>query len=217
MSRPASTQPFSLLYPILDATLETRDTLAISIKALAAAGCRLVQLRAKELSSGELLRWAEIAVNAARGRGCEIIINDRADVALVAHARGVHVGQDDLSVAGARRVLGNDAIVGVSTHTIEQARAADSMEVDYVAIGPAYATDSKADADAPLGPDYIRQVRDVVQKPLVAIGGITLERAPELLSTGVDAVAVISALKNGPSLEGEAKKWLALEDSPNDR
>ena len=208
MRRPA---PFSRLYPILDATLETRDTLAPSIQALAAAGCRLVQLRAKELSSRELLQWAELAVEAARPSGIDVIINDRADVALLSHAAGVHLGQDDLSVTGARRVLGNDAIIGMSTHNFDQARVADETDVDYIAIGPAYATASKTNADTPLGPDYIREVRDAVQKPLVAIGGITLTRAPELLATGVDAVAVISALKQTTSLEQEARTWLALK------
>jgi thiamine-phosphate pyrophosphorylase len=210
LPRPA---PFSLLYPILDAAFETRDNVAVAVRALAAAGCRLVQLRAKELSSRELLEWAEIAVEAARPSGTHIIVNDRADVALIAGASGVHVGQDDLSVASVRRVLGDDAIVGVSTHNLEQARAADGLDVDYVAIGPAFATRTKARADPTLGPDGIRRVRDVVGKPLVAIGGITHENARELLATGVDGLAVISALKTDAGLENEARRWLALHAS----
>ena len=207
--------PFSLLYPILDAALETQDAIPASIGALGRAGCRLVQLRAKEMSAREFLRWAELAVEAARPSGIDIIINDRADVALLSEASGVHVGQDDLSVAGARRVLGDDAIIGLSTHTIEQAKCADGMAVDYVAIGPVYATESKVSAGALLGVDYVENVRDVVQKPLVAIGGITIERAPELIAAGIDGLAVISALKHatmsGTDLQEEAKRWLALK------
>lgn len=210
MSRGA---PFSLLYPILDAALETQESIPSSIDALARAGCRLVQLRAKDLSTREFLAWAETAVEASRASDIAFIINDRADVALLSGASGVHVGEDDLSVAGARRVLGDDAIIGLSTHTIEQAKRADRMAVDYVAIGPVYATESKASAGAPLGVDYVENVRDIVQKPLVAIGGITLDHAPELLAAGIDGLAVISALKNATSLEEEARRWLALENS----
>jgi thiamine-phosphate pyrophosphorylase len=198
----------SILYPILDASDETEDSVAASVAALARAGCRLVQLRAKALSAREFSRWAELAVASGRESGIDVLVNDRADVALLAGARGVHVGQDDLSVAAVRRVLGADAIVGLSTHDLDQARAADALDVDYVAIGPAYATTSKVSADRPLGPDGIREVRAFVSKPLVAIGGITLERAPEILATGVDAVAVISALRIGANLEEEAKKWM---------
>lgn len=210
MSRGA---PFSLLYPILDAALETQESIPSAIDALARAGCRLVQLRAKDLSTREFLAWAETAVEASRASDIALIINDRADVALLSGASGVHVGEDDLSVAGARRVLGDDAIIGLSTHTIEQAKRADRMAVDYVAIGPVYATESKASAGAPLGVDYVETVRDIVQKPLVAIGGITLDHAPELLAAGIDGLAVISALKNATSLEEEARRWLALENS----
>jgi len=163
------------------------------------------------LSARDFLRWAELAVETAGRAGVGVIINDRADVALLSRSTGVHVGQEDISVAGARRVLGGDAIIGLSTHNVEQARLAAHLDVDYVAVGPAYATESKASADPPLGPSGIRQVREVVDKPLVAIGGITLDRAPEIVATGVDGVAVISALKKATNLEQEAKKWLALE------
>lgn len=207
-----SRAPFSRLYPILDAALESEDSIGASVEALARAGCRLVQLRAKGLSARELLRWAELAVAAARSSGIEVIINDRADVALISGARGVHLGQDDLSVAGARRVLGNGAIVGLSTHDVDEAKAADRLDVDYVAIGPAYATRSKARPDTPLGPDGIREVRAVVGKPLVAIGGITRSRLPEILATGVEGVAVISALKRTTNLEEEARWWMSVDD-----
>lgn len=209
-----SAPAFSLLYPILDAELETRESLAAGVASLGRAGCRLVQLRAKSLGAREALDWAALAVEAARRSGIAVIVNDRADVARLSGANGVHLGQDDLSVASARRVLGDEAIVGISTHTLEQARGATRLPVDYVAIGPVYATTTKHTADAPLGVEVIRRVRQVVDKPLVAIGGITIAKAPELIEAGVDGLAVISALKNatgeGRSLEAEARRWLSL-------
>lgn len=204
--------PFSLLYPILDAAFESYDSLAASIEALGRAGCRLVQLRAKTLTAREFLRWADLSVEVSRRLGMDVIINDRADVALLSGARGVHLGQDDLSVDGARRILGDDALIGLSTHTLDQAERGEAGDADYVAIGPVFATESKARAGRALGPDYVRRVRAVVQKPLVAIGGITLARAPEIIATGIDSVAVISALKTGAPLEEEAMKWLALSE-----
>lgn len=206
--------PFSRLYPILDAGQEEKASLAASVESLGRAGCRLVQLRAKKLSARELLGWAELAVEAGGSSGIAVIINDRADIALLSSASGVHLGQDDLSVGSARRLLGDEAIIGLSTHSIDQAREASRLAIDYVAIGPVYLTSSKERPDAPLGIDTIREVRRVVDKPLVAIGGITIERAPELFEAGVDGVAVISALRRtgdeGTTLEDEARRWLSL-------
>jgi len=143
-----------------------------------------------------------------------LIVNDRADVALLSGASGVHVGQTDISVAAVRRVVGNEAIVGLSTHSLEQAKEAEAKAVDYVAIGPVFATKTKSDPAyaGPLGVSAVREVRLAVQKPLVAIGGITIERARELIDLGVDGVAVISGLRERDrSLEEQARRWLAIE------
>jgi thiamine-phosphate pyrophosphorylase len=211
--RSSPAPPFSRLYPILDAALEAEETLASSIEALAQAGCRLVQLRAKDLRDVELHRWAETASRAAREAGIRLVINDRVDVALLVGADGVHLGQEDLSPESARKVLGDGAILGLSTHDVAQARRADREPVDYVAIGPVFETSTKPTRDRALGVEGVEEVRAVVDKPLVAIGGITLERAAPLYRAGVDGVAVISALKiPGRSLESVAREW--LETSP---
>jgi thiamine-phosphate pyrophosphorylase len=202
--------PLSRLYPILDASLETEATMVEAVGALGRAGCRLFQLRAKELSSGGFHRWAETARRAADEAGIRFLVNDRVDVALLVGADGVHLGHDDLSPESARKLLGEEAVIGLSTHGVEEARRADAAPVDYVAIGPIFATRSKKSAHPPVGVEGARAVRAMVRKPLVAIGGITLERAPELFGAGIDAVAVISALKVGPSLEAVAREWLAL-------
>jgi thiamine-phosphate pyrophosphorylase len=202
--------PFSRLYPILDASVETLDALTFRVRLLARAGCRLVQLRAKDLSGEEFHRWALAAREASRECGIRLIINDRVDVALLVGADGVHLGQDDLSPEGARAILGPSAIIGLSTHDVEEALRAATAPVDYLAIGPIFETSTKASGRSTLGVEGARAVRAVVDKPLVAIGGITLASAPALLAAGIDGLAVISALKAGESLETLARKWLAL-------
>ena len=212
--KPQSTRwgspPFSRLYPILDASLETLDTMTFGVRSLARAGCRLVQLRAKDLSGEEFHRWALAAREASRECGIRLVINDRVDVALLVGADGVHLGQDDLSPEGAREILGASAIIGLSTHDVDEAHRAATAPVDYLAIGPIFETSTKTSGRSTLGVEGARAVRAVVDRPLVAIGGITLESAPALLEAGIDGLAVISALKRGEDLELEARRWLAL-------
>jgi thiamine-phosphate pyrophosphorylase len=202
--------PFSRLYPILDASYETFDALTFGVRSLARAGCRLVQLRAKDLSGEEFHRWALAAREASRECGIRLIINDRVDVALLVGADGVHLGQEDLSAEGARAILGPSAIIGLSTHDVEEALRAARAPVDYLAIGPIFETSTKTSGRSTLGVEGARAVRAVVDKPLVAIGGITLASAPALLAAGIDGLAVISALKVGEDLESVAREWLAL-------
>jgi thiamine-phosphate pyrophosphorylase len=131
-------------------------------------------------------------------RGVTLIVNDRADLALAAGWDGVHVGQDDLSPAGARRVLGDTRLVGVSTHSPAQVREADALPVDYIAVGPVFATQTKADPYPVISLDGVRAARAATKKPLVAIGGITRANARSVLDAGADSVAVISALLASP-------------------
>jgi thiamine-phosphate pyrophosphorylase len=203
--------PFSRLYPILDASLETLETLPVSIRALGRAGCRLVQLRAKDLPDDDLYRWAVLAREVSREVGMKLLVNDRADVALLAGADGVHLGQDDLSPASAREILGERAIIGLSTHGVEEAQLGAQAPVDYLAIGPIFETSTKTGGRIPLGVEGARAVRAVVAKPLVAIGGITAERAPALFEAGIDGVAVISALKTGEDMETLARRFQGSE------
>jgi thiamine-phosphate pyrophosphorylase len=153
-----------------------------------------IQLRDKEASGRELLDQAIACLKLTREAGATLIINDRVDVALTAGADGVHLGQDDLSVAEAREILGEDKIIGVSTHSIDQFRAALETSANYIALGPVFPTLTKENSAPVVGLELVREARKLTDRPLVAIGGINLGRAPEVIEAGADCVAVISAL-----------------------
>jgi thiamine-phosphate pyrophosphorylase len=161
-------------------------------------GATIVQIRSKRLASAPLLSHVEDLVRAAAPYGASIIVNDRADLALVARAAGVHLGQDDLPPAAARRVLGPDAVVGYSTHTIGQIDAAAAEPVDYIAVGPVFGTRTKDTGYDAVGLALVAEAaRRSRGRPVVAIGGITLARAPEVLAAGASSVAVIADLLTG--------------------
>ena len=186
------------LYPITDVRLSGLSH-AEQVTRLCAGGATLVQLREKHLSPREFYLEAQEALRVARERGIRLIINDRADIALALQADGVHLGQDDLAPEAARRLLGEEAIIGFSTHSLEQAREAARLPVDYIAIGPVFDTASKENPDPVVGLDGLSRVRQATGAiPLVAIGGITSENALAVLDTGADAVALISALLTHP-------------------
>ena len=187
------------LYPITDVRISGLSH-AEQVARFSAGGATLIQLREKHLSPRELYREAEEALCVAHARRARLVINDRVDIALALQADGVHLGQDDLSPSVARSRLGEGAVIGFSTHNVEQAQAAANMPIDYIAIGPIFATATKADPDPVLGLDGVRRVRDVIGGiPLVAIGGITVQNAANVISAGADAVAVISALLKDPT------------------
>lgn len=194
---------FSLpkLYPITDARL-TGLAHAEQVARLCDGGATLVQLREKHAAPREFYAAAEAALRVARARGARLIINDRADIALALRADGVHLGQDDLDPAAARRLLGPETIIGYSTHNVAQARAAARLPVDYVAVGPVFATATKANPDPVVGLAGVAEVRAAVGPtvPLVAIGGINAENARAVLAAGADAVAVVGALLAAPDL-----------------
>jgi thiamine-phosphate pyrophosphorylase len=186
---------FPRLYPIVDtAALEARRIgVAEFAREMAQAGVGVLQYRDKVGSPNEVLRAAkEIAAEFA-GTDCLLILNDRADLALLA-GWGVHVGHEDLAPGDARKVLGTGQVIGVSTHNEAQVREADAGAVDYVAIGPVFATTSKADTEPVVGLEGVRRARALTRKPLVAIGGITRENARSVIDAGADSVAVIGAL-----------------------
>jgi thiamine-phosphate pyrophosphorylase len=189
----AAFPPRPFLYPILDLDALGARTPVECVAALAAGGARIVQLRGKRATDRELSAAARDVLAAARAAGLLVIVNDRPDVARITSADGVHVGQDDMSPRDVRRLL-PDGIVGVSTHTIEQLQGALTQPVDYVAVGPVFATATKERPDPVVGLDLVRRARALTPLPLVAIGGISLENAAEVISAGADAVAVISAL-----------------------
>jgi thiamine-phosphate pyrophosphorylase len=168
---------------------------AEQVELLSAGGATLVQLREKEMSARQFYEQAKVAVAVAARRGVQLIVNDRVDVALAIGAHGVHLGQDDMPPDAARRLLGPQAVIGYSTHNIEQAIAATRLPLDYLAIGPIFATTTKSDTAPVLGLEGLRTVRQAIGTfPLVAIGGITHANAREVIEAGADSVAVISAL-----------------------
>jgi thiamine-phosphate pyrophosphorylase len=182
------------LYAILDVTLchERRlEPLAV-LDAFLAGGARLIQLRDKTSSSAARLALADAAVARARPAGAVLIVNDRADIAVMSGADGVHVGQDDLAVEEVRALLGPDAIVGISTHDRGQVDAAAKTSATYIAVGPIYGTATKDTGYSARGLDLVGYAAE--RRAVVAIGGITLERAPDVIAAGAAAVAVISDL-----------------------
>jgi len=179
-------------------------------KQLMTAGVRLLQYRAKDLSARESLATSRQLAQAARQEGANFFVNDRPDLAYLSNAHGVHVGQDDLSVEQARAIVGQDRWVGVSTHNPEQFERAVATSADYVAIGPIFATTSKANPDPLVGTEMIRRLRPLTAKPIVAIGGIRLENAGEVIEAGADSVAVISDILVALDPARRARQFLQL-------
>jgi thiamine-phosphate pyrophosphorylase len=164
-------------------------------------GGKIIQLRAKEIPSRTLLMLAEGMRRATNEAGATFLINDRADVAKAVGADGVHVGQEDLPIEALRKVLGERAIIGVSTHTEEQALAAEQAGASYIGYGPIFSTATKEGPYAPRGLEALRRIRSLIRIPIVAIGGITEETFPQVLAAGADAAALISEIvlsKNRP-------------------
>jgi thiamine-phosphate pyrophosphorylase len=175
---------------------------------LADAGVRLLQYRNKTAPAGELLNTSRSLASLLIPLGVSFIVNDRPDVAVLAGATGIHVGQDDLEVEQARRLVGKELVLGVSTHNTEQFRKAADTSADYVAVGPVFATSSKANPDPVIGTEFIRQVRDLSDKPIVAIGGITLDNAASVIRAGANCVAVLSDVLRAPDRGQRAKQYL---------
>ena len=200
------------LYAILSADIYPGEAEEWA-RRLADAGVELIQYRNKKASSRELLRVAQTLSALARSRNFRFVMNDRADIALLAGAGGVHVGQDDLPVEAARRVCGPACWVGVSTHNLEQLRAAVATSADYIAVGPVFSTESKANPDPVVGVELVRQARALTTKPLVAIGGITAERAAEVYAAGADSVAVIRDLARAADLPARVREYLRAAEA----
>jgi thiamine-phosphate pyrophosphorylase len=188
------------LYAITDARLSAL-THAEQLRRLSEGGATLVQLREKHASPREFYREAGAALRVARAHGVNVIVNDRADIALALKADGVHLGQDDLDPASARRLLGDDFIIGYSTHDLSQLEAAARLPVNYVAFGPVFPTRTKENPDPVVGLELLSRARAALDPalPLVAIGGVTRENARAALAAGADSVAVVGALLSEPT------------------
>jgi thiamine-phosphate pyrophosphorylase len=195
------------LYPITDARI-TGLSHAEQIERLAAGGATLIQLREKFAAPREFHQSALEAMKVARRLGVQIIINDRVDIAMAVAADGVHLGQDDLPPERVRALLGQSRIIGFSTHSLKQALEADSAPVDYIAIGPVFQTSTKEKPDPVVGLEALGEIKRHVSKPLVAIGGITLDRAQEVIAAGADSLAIISDLYVTGDIAGRALEYL---------
>jgi thiamine-phosphate pyrophosphorylase len=188
------------LHAILDVDVAARAGWALSdlAQAFLDGGAPLIQVRAKQLPSDAFLRLCDLVVELAQPYGASVIVNDRADLAHLSGASGVHVGQEDLAPAAARALIGTERLLGYSTHTVAQVEAAVLEPVDYIAVGPIFGTHTKATGYDAVGLELVEQAARRAQgRPIVAIGGITLETAPSVVAAGATGVAVISDLLAG--------------------
>lgn len=197
------------VYVIVDAAL-LKNPAKECAKELADAGVRLIQYRNKRASGRELFETARELAEYLNPLGVQFIVNDRADVAAIAGAGGVHVGQEDLGVEQAREVMGDGKWVGVSTHNAVQFRDALKSSADYVAVGPIFATGSKENPDPVVGLGLVKETRAITDRPIVAIGGITLEWAGEVIEAGADSVAVISDILRAENVGKRAREYVDL-------
>lgn len=198
------------LYLVTDRSfLRGRDLVTAVLQAVA-GGVTVVQLREKEASSRDFFQLALALKEALRPRHVPLIINDRLDIALAVDAAGLHVGQSDLPAKVARALLGPDKILGLSISKREEIQEGLEAGVDYFGAGPVFATGTKGDAGAPIGLDGLHRLRQATRLPLVAIGGINAENLPEVQKTGVDGVAVVSAIMGAPDIEKAAQRMAQL-------
>lgn len=205
------------VYPITDTYLSGLSH-AEQVGRLIEGGASLIQLRDKQAAPRDFYREAAAALQVARAHHARLIINDRVDIALALKADGAHLGQTDIPAAAARRLLGNEAIIGFSTHNPEQARLASEFPVDYLAFGPIFQTSTKENPDPVTGLLRLQEIGIIKGRlPLVAIGGITLANASETFNAGADSVAVIAQLIADPTkiAENMSKMLTLFSDKVN--
>ncbi|GMV49358.1 MAG: Thiamine-phosphate synthase [Nitrospirae bacterium] len=188
------------LYLILDPSVRPDRPLTELLCEAAAQGVRLFQYRDKGATMQEAYRKATALRQAATQCGALLIVNDRCDLALAVEADGVHLGQDDLPIAYARRLMGPERLIGLSTHSIQQVRDAAGTGPDYIGFGPIFGTATKLDHDPVVGIEGLRSVRSLTELPIFAIGGITVASAPNIVAAGADGLAVISAVLKAPDV-----------------
>lgn len=197
------------LYAITDRRLSRGRSSAAVMEQAILGGVTLVQLREKEAGGREFLEEAEALLKVTRRFGIPLIINDRLDIALAVGAEGVHVGQEDVPCRVARRLLGPDKIIGVSASNIEEARQAEADGADYLGVGAVFPTGTKADAGEAIGLAALKAIRAAVRIPVVAIGGINAQNAAAVAATGVDGLAVVSAIVAAPDPAEAARRLVA--------
>jgi thiamine-phosphate pyrophosphorylase len=196
--------PLPRLYAIADASFSNPVDAA---RVLFDAGVRLLQVRNKTSNARQLLDQVERIVQLAPSDAA-VVVNDRPDIARLAQAAGVHLGQTDMPAGAARLVLGQGPLLGLSTHNLEQALEADKLPVDYIAVGPVFSTSTKLNPDPVLGVKGLAEICGVVHKPVVAIGGIRLQNVEEVFQAGAKSIAVIRDLLSSTDIKGRALEWI---------
>jgi len=194
------------LYAIADASFGNPVKLA---EALFEGGARLVQVRNKNASARDALEQVE-RILALAPPDALVLVNDRVDIALISGAAGVHLGQTDVPPKAAREILGTNRIIGISTHNLQQAIDADGQPVDYVALGPIFATTTKRNPDPVVGVEPLRAASQVLRRPLVAIGGITMRNIGDVLDAGAHSLAVIRDLLDNENVAARTRQWLEI-------
>lgn len=197
------------LYVVTDDRLPQGRSHVEVARAALAGGARVIQLRDKQRDAGELLPAAREIAALCRAAGALFVVNDRVDLAVACDADGAHLGQTDLPLQEARRLLGPDRLLGISVENVEQVRIAEAQGADYLGVGPIFGTATKADAGDAVGPEQLQRFQSVTTLPLVAIGGISLERVPEAIAAGAHSVAVISAVSAAPDPEAATRALAA--------
>lgn len=187
---------------------EGRDLIEVMEEAII-GGADIIQLRDKKSSKREVLQKAKKLRELTKKHGVTFIVNDHIDVALAVDADGIHLGQDDLPLAEARKIVGDDKIIGISTHEVEEAIEADKSGADYIGVGPIFHTKSKVDVVDPVTTNYIKQVIDADLKiPFVAIGGIKLHNVDQVLAAGASRVCVISEIVGSSDIKGTCEAFI---------
>jgi thiamine-phosphate pyrophosphorylase len=202
---------FPPLYAVLDVDM-LRMPPADCAESFAGAGVKLIQYRAKHASARECFDACVNLLTRLAERNMRLIVNDRPDIAVLAGTGGVHVGQEDLPPDQARRICGQELWVGVSTHNLEQVRAANLTSANYIAVGPIFSTSTKENPDPVVGTEFIREARKLTRKPIVAIGGITLDHAAEVYEAGANSIAAVRDLLSAPDPGARAREFLAVAE-----
>ena len=200
------------LYLVTDRSLSKGRSTAEIVAAAVAGGVSCIQLREKSCGTREFLNEALALQPLLKSRNIPLIINDRLDIALAIEADGVHLGQSDMPIGMARKIAGNSLIIGISAESVDDALRAEQEGADYIGISPVFSTPTKTDIAPPLGLEGVRQIRALVDIPLVGIGGINSDNAESVLAAGADGIAVVSAIVSAADPAGAAKKLKTLID-----
>lgn len=191
------------LYAIADTTYARPRAIGKTAEALIKGGARVIQLRAKDLPGGEMLKAAAALRSLTIKTGAVFIVNDRIDIAVISGADGVHLGQDDIPIEDCRRLLGSSVIIGISTRNLMEAKRAEASGADYISFGPIFPTKTKKDASTPKGLQGLREIAGKISLPITAIGGITGENVETVLRAGADAAAIISDILTAPDISAK--------------